>query len=495
MTYRAPRGTALLVFCSALAVYTLTAGGSLTSTDAVVTFDLTASLVERHSIALTENVLGLDANRGVDGRVYSQYGIGQSLYNIPFYLAGKAAMRLAPRRIGKPDTLLKAAVAMGSAVAAALTVWLIWGVSRRLGASSQGAFVAALTAALSSPLWPYSKFGFSTALTAAILAAAARLLVEAVARAQARYAAAAGAVLAFGWLTRHEMAVVLLPFVGALALGARESGRRFPWNSVAALLGTTCVGGLIWAWYNTVRFGSPLFVGYSPLLDFSGYAAFLVSPAGSVFVFAPIIIAWAIGLSDARFSRSSRVLLAGPLVVFFAFYGALADWPGGRSYGPRYLVPALVLLAPGAAAWWDASRAKRQLIGLACVVAAVLQLPGVLVDYAKVSTEWARSHTREEVAQRNWRWPSSPLVLNTEAAFEAVPANVAFLSGVREPPRVATTSTASNRDFAQQLSFSLDFWWLYLVYLHAIRPAVAALIAATLCGIAAVSARMAWSSG
>jgi len=55
MKSRAPRGTAVLVFCSALALYTLTAGGSLTSTDAVVTFDLTASLVERHSIALTEN--------------------------------------------------------------------------------------------------------------------------------------------------------------------------------------------------------------------------------------------------------------------------------------------------------------------------------------------------------------------------------------------------------------------------------------------------------
>lgn len=495
MKSRAPRGTAVLVFCSALALYTLTAGGSLTSTDAVVTFDLTASLVERHSIALTENVLGLEANRGVDGRVYSQYGIGQSIYNIPFYLAGKLAMRLAPRRIGKPDTLLKAAVAMGSAVAAAITVWLIWGLSRRLGASSQAASVAALTAAISSPLWPYSKFGFSTALTAAILAAAARLLVEAVARAKARYAAAAGAVLAFGWLTRHEMTVVLLPFVGAVALGARESGRRFPWSSVAALLAATCVGGLIWAWYNFVRFGSPLSVGYSPLLDFSGYAAFLASPAGSVFVFAPIIIVWAIGSSDARFSRSTRMLLAGPLVASYAFYGALADWPGGRSYGPRYLVPALVLLAPGAAALWDSSRRKRQLIGTACVAAAVLQLPGVLVDYAKVSTDWARTHTREEVAQRNWRWPSSPLVLNAEAAFEAVPANFAFLSGVREPPRVATTSTASDRDFGQQLSFSLDFWWLYLLYLHAIRPAVSALIAATLCAIAVVSARLAWNGG
>ena len=105
------RHAGLFVFCGALALYLLTAGGSLTSTDAVVTFDLTSSIVERHSIALSGNVLGLDANRGVDGRFYSQYGIGQSLYNIPFYVAGKVATRIAPRRIGKPDTLLKASVA------------------------------------------------------------------------------------------------------------------------------------------------------------------------------------------------------------------------------------------------------------------------------------------------------------------------------------------------------------------------------------------------
>ena len=495
MIPRAPRVVGWLIFCSALCLYSLTAGGSLTSTDAVVTFDLTTSLVERHSIALADNVLGLDANRGVDGRFYSQYGIGQSIYNIPFYLAGRLAARIAPRRIGKPDTLVKAAVAMGSAFAAAIAVVLIWSLSRGLGASPRAALVAALTTAIASPLWPYSKFGFSTALTAAILAAAARLLVGAAARARPRYAAAAGAVLAFGWLTRHEIALVLLPFVAALVLRARESGRPFPWSSVAALVGMTCVGGLLWAWYNVVRFGSPLSVGYSPSLDVSGYAGFLVSPAGSIFLFAPIVIVWAVGLSDAGVSRSSRVLLAGPLVVFYAFYGALADWPGGRSYGPRYLVPALILLAPGAAVLWNRSRATRHVVAIACVLAAVLQLPGVLVDYAKVSTDWARAHTKEEVAQRNWRISSSPLVLNAKEAFDGVPANVAFLTGIRDPPRVATTSTASNRDFAQQLSFSLDFWWLYLVYLRAIRPATAALIALILCAIAAVSARRAWHGG
>ena len=491
MTPRARRGAGWLVFCSALALYVLTAGGSLTSTDAVATFELTTNLVERHSIALPGNVLGLEANRGVDGRYYSQYGIGQSLYNIPFYLAGKAAAGALPRRIGKPDTLPKAAVAIGSAVAAAIAVLLITGLARRAGASPRAAQFAALTVAISSPLWPYSKFGFSTALTAAILLGAARLLLEAQQRKRAAFAAAAGAVLAFGWLTRHEMALVLLPFVAALALDARESGAAFPWRAVLALVGVTCAGGVVWGWYNDIRFGSPLNAGYTPLLDGSGYTAFLVSPAGSILLYAPVAVVWAVGLARPRVAGSTRMLLAGPVVVFYAFYGAMADWSGGRSYGPRYLVPAMLMLAPGAAALWDSLRVRRWLVA-ACALAAVLQLPGVLVDYAKVSTDWARGQAREVIAGRNNHLSSSPFVLDTIAAIHAVPLNVEYLAGIREPPRVAATSTAENRDFSQQLSFSLDFWWLYLVYLRAMRPLVALALAAVLGSIAVIAARTAW---
>jgi len=491
---RAPARVGLLVFSGSLALFVLTAGGSLTSTDAVVTFDLTASLVERHSIALSSNVLGLEANRGVDGRYYSQYGIGHSIYNIPFYLAGRLATRWAPRPIGKPDTLLKAAVAMGSAVAAAAAAWLIWSLALRLGASPRGALIAAFSAALASPLWPYSKFGFSTALTAALLVAAARLLAEAQASADVRYAAAAGAVLAFGWLTRHEMAVALLPFSAALVLRAREVRSPFPLTQVVALVAVACLGGVLWAWYNFVRFGSFVSVGYSPSLDFSGYAAFLISPAASVLLFAPIALPWIAGLASSRFTQSTRALLAGPLVFFYAFYGALADWAGGRSYGPRYLVPAMVLLAPAAAALWDAGGRLRKVIVIACAVGAVLQLPGVLVDYAKVSTEWARTHSSEEVAGRNWHPSSSAFVLGAAAAARAVPANASYLSGLRRPPSVAATSTADDRDFAQRLSFSLDFWWLYLVYLHAIPRALAILVACSLLTFAMAAARIAWMS-
>ncbi len=483
--------TALLLFAATLALYTLTAGGSLTSTDAVVTFDLTRSIVEDHSIALSGNLLGLDANRGVDGRFYSQYGIGHSIYNVPFYVAGTAARRLVGRRIGKPDTLPKAAVALGSAVAAAIAVLLVWLLSQQLGAQPRSALVAAGSAALASPLWPYSKFGFSTALTAAILLGSAWVLIEAADRESTRRAAVAGTIVGFGWLTRHEMALVLLPYVLFLVLAARD--RKRGWSQAAVLIGCAAIGGLFWAWYNVARFGHPFAVGYSPRLDFSGYAAFLFAPGGSILIFAPIAVAWAIGLFGSHtVSPARRVLLAGPFAVFYLFYGALADWAGGRSYGPRYLVPALLLLSPGAALLWQRDGWRRAALAVAIAGAALLQLPGVLVDYSKVSVDWARGASKADVEERNWRIASSPLMLGARAARQAVPANVAFLSGRQPLPRVETTSSADNRDFAQQLSFSLDFWWLYLFYLHAIPARAALAIALLLTSVTAACGVLAW---
>ena len=119
----------------------------------------------------------------------------------------------------------------------------------------------------------------------------------------------------------------------------------------------------------------------------------------------------------------------------------------------------------------------------------------MLVDYAKVSTEWARSHSREEIVDRNWRFGSSPFVLDAKAAIDAVPANAAYLLGWREPPPVSATSTAGDRDFAQQFSFSLDFWWLYLVYLHAIRPAIAITLALVLLAAALAASHSVWAAG
>ena len=57
------------------------------------------------------------------------------------------------------------------------------------------------------------------------------------------------------------------------------------------------------------------------------------------------------------------------------------------------------------------------------------------------------------------------LKLNTEAALIAIPRNLAYLTGRMAIPQVSRTGEEAQRDFSQQFSFSLDFWWLYLFYL------------------------------
>jgi len=483
--------TGALVFGAALALFFLTAGGSLTSSDSVTTFALTASLVDRHSIELSGAGGSVDASPGLDGRPYSRYGIGQALYNVPFYLAGKAAVRAIGHPIGRPDSIPKAVVALGSAVAAAGCVLVVWLLSQRVGATPRGALVAAASAAVASPLWPYSKFGFSTALTALILLAAAFFLADREPRSRMRSAVAAGAIVAYGWLTRHELALVLLPFVAVLLM--RDGPSRAAWSRAAVFVGCAFAGGLLWLWYNAARFGHPLSVGYVPEFGASGYAAFIFSPSGSIVLFAPIAIVWLAGLFARGAARpADRLLLAGPLLVFYLFYGALADWPGGRSYGPRYLVPALLLLAPGAALLWDRRPRWRAALVAAIAAGAVLQLPGVLVDYSRISVEWARAATRDEIARRTWTIAASPFVLDARAAAPAVSRNLAYLAG-REPlPRVTESPGADDRDFAQRFAFSLDVWWLYLVYLRALSVRAALVVATALAGAAIVCATMAW---
>lgn len=493
---RIARRVASLLFAGTLSVYLLTAGGSLSSTDATVMFDLTRSLVEDRSMALSGDLLGLEANRGVDGRFYSQYGLGQSLYNIPFYLGGVAARDLAGVSIGKPDTIPKAVVALGNTVTSAACVAVIWLFAFALSGAARPALVAALAAAFASPLWPYSKFGFSVPLTTLLLLGAGCLLWHAVRSGRLAPALAAGGALGFAWLTRHEIVVVLLPFVLYVWFESGRRGRepRLIARQMAAVIGGAAAGGLAWGLYNVVRFGSLTYVGYTPWFTGEGYLAFIASPLGAVLLFCPVAALWLAAALRGPLSRSEKVLLLVPALSFYLLYGSLHDWMGGRSYGPRYMLPGLLLLAPALAPFLrDASRrTRRAALGL-IVLSAVVQVPGVIVDYSKVSVDRARSLPRQiPDDDRTWRWSESPLVLNTRASLAAVPANAAYLAGRAAPPAVPSPSGGEDREFSQRFSFSVDFWWAYLVYLGVLPRGAALLIAAALTGAALLLFGWAW---
>ena len=90
-------------------------------------------------------------------------------------------------------------------------------------------------------------------------------------------------------------------------------------------------------------------------------------------------------------------------------------------------------------------------------------------------------------------WSTSPLVLNTRAAARAVPENIGYVLGRQSPPVVSSKASAADRSFSQQFSFSLDFWWLYLYYLHVLPRFGVAVVVASFSAVAgALAAQLGW---
>ena len=242
---QAARLIGVAVFC----VYVATAGGGLTSIDAVMTYEVTKSLVSHGSTAF--DVAGLNQHRGVDGRYYSRFGIGQSLFNIPFYVAGRAVRQGLGLRMGRPETLDKAAVAFGSTVAAAGIVWVAYLFAWRLSGSAVAARRTALALGLGTLIWPYSKFGFNVALTAWCLTAGVYAAWVGVRLDRVKTLAASGAWLGSAFLTRHEMAIAALLVTAWIIVESRRDWGRF--TERLMWLGVPLAAALaFWLWYNLI---------------------------------------------------------------------------------------------------------------------------------------------------------------------------------------------------------------------------------------------------
>ena len=464
-----------LVFLFSLCLYLTTAGGSM-ATD-IMTYGVTKAIVERGSVAMSGNVFGMEAHRGVDGRYYAPYGIGHALYSVPFYIVGRAAERVTGLDVGKADAVRKASLVAGSAVAAAATVWLAFWFAWRLFGAIRPAILTALALGFATMLWPYSKFGFSAPLaTLCVLAGVYGVWVGA-RHARMGMLVAGGVGIGCALLVHHELVLTAVPVTIWLALEYRPRWRQF-FQSAALVAAPIVTAVLVTACYNFVRFGNPIDTDYlrdetaglGPI--WLGAWGLLVSPGGSVFLYSPLLIVGAVAITElSRVDRRTAILFGGLVLTLSCFYASLFHWEGERSYGPRYLLPMLPFLCLPLGAWFARPRGefRRRAAIAALICGTAVQVPGVLVDFSKVG------HTPQvgyrSIEARRWEWDSAALVLNTQAAVRTVPLNVRYLSGAEPRPEVKAAEGLAH-DFSEQFAYSLDFWWVYLYYLGAVPAAV-----------------------
>lgn len=83
---KADRRIAFWLFAAFLVLYTALTRGHFYLSDEVQVFQQTRSLWERGDLSVAPNI---NTVPGSGGKFFAQYGVGQSVLALPFYLAGK----------------------------------------------------------------------------------------------------------------------------------------------------------------------------------------------------------------------------------------------------------------------------------------------------------------------------------------------------------------------------------------------------------------------
>jgi hypothetical protein len=263
--------------------------------------------------------------------------------------------------------------------------------------SELSARLAALVFAFATMAWTYATCLFEHNIIAVALVAAL-YGVEKAAATRMRDGDAdteqllhfAGIAAGFAAITNYTMAA-LVPMFALLWWARTRETKRIAWYALGVLWPFLVICG-----YNVICFGTPLTTNYAyqstmfsaqdrvlgvfamPRLDV--LALLLVSPFRGLFFTAPVLlcsVAALAVLAGRRGTRPAAALIAAVFVFLLLVNSSFNGWDGGWTAVPRYLAPAMGLLAIPLAVAFD--RWRSITCGLAAV-SLMMQFLLVTVD-------------------------------------------------------------------------------------------------------------------
>jgi hypothetical protein len=261
---------------------------------------------------------------------------------------------------------------------------------RRLGAPLRAAALVAAGTVLGTYVLPYGRDFFTEPLVALGLVA----MVE---RALAGRELQAGAALAFAVLARPQSAALvplLWAFVAARAVaegqarggGASRGAAGEALRAIARTLAPLALAAALTVAYNLVRFGDPLEFGYEPPVDpgfttplGEGTRGLLLSPEKSIVLFAPAIVLAPFALAALwRRRRATAMLLAALFAATFVLAATWHSWMGGWSWGPRLVLPGVVVVLAALGPWIGTHAGRTRIAVALFALGFVLSLPAVI---------------------------------------------------------------------------------------------------------------------
>lgn len=440
-----PRRRAIILFVLLVFLY-LSNLRDLSPDDTVATRYLPFSIVTRHSLNVDPYVdlhvhqylngmigYGPYFAAHVNGHWMSAYPIVTSLVVTPLFVApaiwaehrgiqpGSTAMRFVALTVEK----------FSAAILTALGAVFIYLAMRSL-LSDRGAMLLTLVYAVASPTWMISGQALwlenLSELSLAMLIWA--LITD---RGTRRSAVWIGLSLALAVANKLTNALIAFPVIAWLCLRElrrHETGAgKTPAARLSAFFIPLVALGIFVLWYNFHYFGDILGayrwtfedIGYTGVAAgfrggwsafFDGASGLLVSPNRGLFVFVPwtVLTIW----GAVRLWRESpfgwaRWLLAGS---FFAYlmYAKLERWYGGYTFGPRYLVELMPVLALCMVpVWrWASTFPRRAIVTALVLVSLAIQCIGVFNYPGGTWNELPVSV--DIVPERVWDWHDLQIV-------------------------------------------------------------------------------------
>jgi hypothetical protein len=314
----------------------------------------------------------IDWARAPDGRLYPAKAPGCALVLAPVIWGVVRAERcLGIDPLTGPSIWRKGVVGnwIVNALPSAFCMVLLFRLAQSLGLPAAASFAGVLGVALGTAYHPYATafYAHAPAANLLVIAAAATFMNHKSRGLDVLGGMAAGFAVVFDYpaaLAVLACAAALVALRGSAVL-AFIAGGMLP----LAILVTYHVSVFGSPWATPYQFQNPVF---SPMAgspfgapDPGVLVALLVSPYRGVLFFSPVLLAILPGAvdlwrgtgthGDAARQRKQRVYVAFSLVTaasWLLLNASYFTWTGGYTTGPRFVIPALVMLAPLLAAGW-----------------------------------------------------------------------------------------------------------------------------------------------
>jgi hypothetical protein len=507
---------AALIGLFVLSVYLFTGSSDLKHNgDTALRYQTTQAIVDHLRLWIVQPVAqGTRIAVGLGGHQYvSAYGPGQTIFMIPFYLAGKG---LAHAFALSTDIATQyASRSLDLFLGAALAV-VFFLVASSMGYRRRSAIILTLLFALTSPAWPDAQSALEHTQVSLFLLLSVFALWRFVQGGMAgrRWLLLAGTASGIDLFTRYD-SVIFIPLLilYGVALRMRQGERKeivVDWLTYG--LAVLPWIGLLMLW-NQLRFGSPFNValhlktfGEPPWVGLPGL---LVSPGKGIIWYLPLVflLPWAV----PRFYRRNpplTLLFGGLVLVAVGFYSFVLYWHGDPAWGPRYLYPILPYLVLPLGEIIDRWRKEAPALKVAAIALIILSLA---IQVAAISVVQWRFWYHLEAAQEHtahkfnwgptayfyyWNVSQSPILIQFQDVYQVIDLDVFGDRSQRLTRRptacIGPTRCLGNPADNYPLN-TLAFWWAdtrHPLVSAQIRAAIALLLVALAAGSGTLLGRM-----